>query len=112
MFDSLKQIGKPKICELFENIEGYEDLKQDIIVPAIDSERSVSILLSGPPATAKTMFLEEIREAFPEVTTYVSGSTLSIKGLVKLLYELKKKIEFLLIDEVDKLNITDQSEER
>jgi holliday junction DNA helicase RuvB len=54
------------------------------------------------------MFLEEIKEAFPEVTTYVSGSTLSRKGLVKLLYELKKKIKFLLIDEVDKLNITDQ----
>jgi holliday junction DNA helicase RuvB len=108
MFDSLKQIGKPKICELFENIEGYEDLKEDIIVPAIEAERSVSILLSGPPATAKTMFLEEIREAFPDVTTYVSGSTLSRKGLVKLLYELKKKIKFLLIDEVDKLNITDQ----
>ena len=68
MFDSLKQIGKPKICELFENIEGYDDLKEDIIVPAIEAERSVSILLSGPPATAKTMFLEEIREAFPEVT--------------------------------------------
>jgi len=90
MFDSLKQIGKPKICELFENIEGYDDLKQDIIVPAIEAERSVSILLSGPPATAKTMFLEEIREVFPEVTTYVSGSTLSRKGLVKLLYELEK----------------------
>ena len=100
MFDSLKQIGKPKICDLFENIEEYEDLKQDIIIPAIEAERSVSILLSGPPATAYV--------SFPEVTAYVSGSTLSRKGLVKLLYELKKKIKFLLIDEVDKLNITDQ----
>jgi holliday junction DNA helicase RuvB len=108
MFDSLKQIDKPKICELFENIEGYDDLKQDIIIPAVESERSVSILLSGPPATAKTMFLEEIREAFPEVTIYVSGSPLSRKGFAKLLYELKKKIKFPLIDEIDKLNITDQ----
>lgn len=108
MFDGLKQIGKLRICELFENIEGYDDLKQDIIIPAVEVERSVSILLSGPPATAKTIFLEEIIEAFPEITIYVSGSTLSRKGLAKLLYELKKKIKFLLIEEIDKLNITDQ----
>jgi hypothetical protein len=42
--------------EDFDTISGYEDVK-DIILRALDCEDNINILLSGPPASSKTLFL-------------------------------------------------------
>ena len=44
-----------KIEELFDDIIGYNNVKR-LFSMALESDEQVSILLSGPPALAKTMF--------------------------------------------------------
>ena len=46
----------------FKNIEGYDDLK-DIVRRALDAEDNYNLLLVGPPASAKTLFLLGILES-------------------------------------------------
>ena len=45
----------------FENIQGLDDVK-DIIRRALDCEDNYNLLLVGPPASSKTLFLYEITE--------------------------------------------------
>jgi DNA polymerase III delta prime subunit len=44
-----------------DKIKGYEDIK-DIVRRALDSEENYNLLFSGPPASAKTLFLLGIIE--------------------------------------------------
>ena len=46
----------------FENIQGYDDIK-DLIRRALDSYENYNLLLCGPPASAKTLFLLGILES-------------------------------------------------
>jgi hypothetical protein len=46
-----------KIEGLFDDIIGYDNIKR-LFSMALNSDEQVSILLSGPPASAKTMFLD------------------------------------------------------
>jgi len=41
----------------FGNIAGYEDIK-DLVRHALDSDENYNLLLCGPPANAKTTYLE------------------------------------------------------
>ena len=41
----------------FQNIEGYSDIK-DIVARALESEENFNLLLCGPPASSKTLFLK------------------------------------------------------
>ena len=40
----------------FGNIEGYDDIK-DLVRRALDADENYNLLLCGPPASAKTLFL-------------------------------------------------------
>ncbi len=51
-----KSSSKP--YELFDNIVGYNDVKK-LFNLSLSSERPVHILLVGPPASAKTLFMLE-----------------------------------------------------
>jgi len=97
---SFAEGGKtPEIPEdLFDIIEGYERIKK-IFLKSIKSERVVHILLVGPPATAKTLFLMEIERLEGSVMTTASSSTKA--GIRDIL--LEKKPRFLLIDELEKI---------
>ena len=55
----------------FENIQGYDDIK-DLVRRAMDSHENYNLLLCGPPATAKTLFLLGILECRKGV--YFDGS--------------------------------------
>ena len=46
----------------FENIQGYDDLK-DTVRRALDAEDNYNLLFIGPPASAKTLFLLGILES-------------------------------------------------
>ena len=48
----------PKSGELFSTIVGYNDVKK-IFALSITSQKPVHILLVGPPASAKTLFMLE-----------------------------------------------------
>jgi holliday junction DNA helicase RuvB len=108
MFEKYKAILGIKQTEIFDEIEGYEDLKQDIIMPALEAENAANVLFTGPPATAKTMFLDAIRETYKEQALYFSGTAASGKGLIEVLSK-KPGVKILCVDEIDKLNRKEQT---
>jgi MoxR-like ATPase len=65
-----------------------------------------SLLLIGPPGSAKTMFLTEIMRHY-KTSHFVVGSNTTKAGLLNQLFERRPK--FLLIDELEKMTITDQT---
>ena len=89
---------------LFQDIVGHENIKR-LFRMSLDSKAEVSILLSGPPASAKTMFLQslmKLKDAY-----FVDGGNSSKAGLLDYLFDNKPK--YLLIDEIDKMSSKDQS---
>lgn len=89
----------------FEEIVGHDDVKQ-VFAKAIISKRPVHILLVGSPGSAKTMFLTELLRHY-KTSYFVVGSNTSKAGLVNQLFERRPR--FLLIDELEKMSITDQT---
>jgi Holliday junction DNA helicase RuvB len=89
----------------FENIVGHSDIKL-IFNKAILSDRAIHILLVGSPGSAKTMFLTEIMRHYKS-SYFVVGINTTKAGLVNQLFERRPK--FLLIDELEKMSITDQT---
>ena len=55
----------------FDNIQGYDDIK-NIVRRTLSSEENYNLVLCGPPASAKTLFLLEILECRNGV--YFDGS--------------------------------------
>ncbi len=82
----------------FDMIVGYDDIK-DLIKRALESEKPVHLLLVGPPATAKSLFLEAIYNS-QKSAEFTVGPETSNAGLEKLVLEKNPKI--LLIDELEK----------
>jgi Holliday junction resolvasome RuvABC ATP-dependent DNA helicase subunit len=89
----------------FEEIVGHQDIKQ-IFAMAILSKRPVHLLLIGSPGSAKTMFLTEVMLHY-KASYFVVGSNTTKAGLVNQLFERRPK--FLLIDELEKMSVTDQT---
>jgi Holliday junction DNA helicase RuvB len=89
----------------FEEIIGHDNIKQ-IFGKAIGSKKPVHLLLTGSPGSAKTMFLTEIMRHH-ETSYFVVGSNTTKAGLVNQLFERRPK--FLLIDELEKMSMTDQT---
>lgn len=97
---------KPVEERFFSSIVGYSDLKR-ILMKAIVSKEPVHILVTGPPATSKTVFLLEMRRELDN-SHFVDGTATSGKGMIDFLFD-NPKTEYLLIDEVDKINKKDQT---
>ena len=90
--------------DLFDFILGHEDVK-DLFRRSIDSEKPVHVLLVGPPATAKSMFLGELAR-LPFSRFALGGSTRK-GGLEDYLLEFRPR--YLIIDEIDKMDLRDMS---
>ena len=109
---NIKQIlgleTKRETKKLFQNIIGHENIKR-LFAMSIDSERPVSIVLHGPPGTAKTMIVRSVKEMFPNVTEYVIGSDTTKAGLADLLFSKKNSIKYLVIDEAEYLPKKEQA---
>jgi hypothetical protein len=82
----------------FANIEGYEDVK-NVIVRALDADENYNLLLCGPPASSKTMFLLGIQEQEPDAIYFDSSNTTN--RILDVLQE--KRPHIILLDELDKL---------
>jgi len=85
---------------LFSNIIGYDNYKE-LISKAVYSDKPIHILLLGPPATAKTLFLLELTK-IPNsfyLTPYITYS-----GLFDI---LNLNPSLILIDQLDNLKYTD-----
>jgi holliday junction DNA helicase RuvB len=89
----------------FQEIVGHDDIKQ-IFQKAMLSKKPVHVLLVGSPGSAKTMFLTEtMRHEKP--SCFIVGSNTTKAGLVNQLFERRPK--FLLIDELEKMSVADQT---
>ncbi len=92
-------IPASEIIESMTLIVGFEDIKETIAY-AIEAHKRIHFLLEGPPACAKSLVLDAIRNTVPDA--YMAfGSRTSGRGLSDALFE--KKPSILLMDEADKM---------
>jgi len=90
--------------DMFEDIIGHDGIKE-ILTAVLLAEKPVHVLLAGPPALAKSLFLWDIERACGEKAIWLVGSATSKAGLWDLVAEREPRI--LLIDELDKMNAAD-----
>jgi MoxR-like ATPase len=72
---------------------------------SLDSKEPVSILLSGPPASAKTMFLEALMKL--NCSYFIDGGNTTKTGIIDYIFDNKPK--YLIIDDIDRMSAKDQS---
>jgi len=89
---------------LFGDIIGHDDVKE-LLKACLLAEKPVHVLLAGPPALAKSLFLWDIERAAGERAIWLVGSATSKAGLWDIVSEREPQI--LLIDELDKMNTAD-----
>jgi holliday junction DNA helicase RuvB len=89
---------------LFDDICGLEDVK-DLFVMAIHAERPVHLLLCGPPASAKSLFMRSLTRL--ERSYYAVGSSSTKSGIFDYLFENRPR--YFIIDELEKMNKKDQT---
>ena len=86
--ETLSQNNKPIIIRnkhgLFDDIVGYEDVKE-LFKMAIKAERPVHLLLCGPPASAKSLFMRSLTKL--ERSYYAVGSSSTKSGIFDYLFE-------------------------
>ena len=112
MFNKLRKIlikdgiKTPEYQQIFNNVIGYDDIKL-LLYKMITSKYTNSVLLTGPPASSKTIFILELLDHFKNKAYFVDGTTASGIGIVDYLFD-HTDLKFLLIDEIDKLSKRDQ----
>jgi DNA polymerase III delta prime subunit len=95
-------IGKKH--DLFDDIVGFEDVKY-LFKMAIQAERPVHLLLCGPPASAKSLFMRSLTRL--ERSYYAIGNSSTKSGIFDYLFE--QGPHFFILDELDKMNKSDQT---
>jgi MoxR-like ATPase len=89
----------------FSSIYGYEDIKK-LLMRCIFAKESTHVLLIGPPGSCKTIFLLEMAKG-KDKTYFMDATSASGPGMIDYLFE--NNIQYLLLDEIDKLQRKDQS---
>jgi len=89
---------------LFEDIIGHDDVKE-LLTACLLADKPVHVLLAGPPALDKSLFLWDIEQAAGERAIWLVGSATSKAGLWDVVAERQPQI--ILIDELDKMNAVD-----
>jgi hypothetical protein len=88
------KITESKKGPLFKDIIGYNDIKR-LFRMGLDSDDQSHTLLSGPPASAKTMFLESLRKL---KSSYFSSCPCSVNTTaLPTSVELELELELELI---------------
>jgi Holliday junction DNA helicase RuvB len=90
--------------QLFDNIVGYNDVKK-LFSLSLSSERPVHILLVGPPASAKTLFMLECMKL--ERSYFTLGSQSTKSGMIDYLFE--KRPRYMIVDEIEHMPMRDQT---
>jgi MoxR-like ATPase len=107
-FDRVSACHEQKLTpeeKFFSNVVGYSDIKK-LLLKSVVSKEPVSILLTGPPSSSKTLFLLEMLEGLDD-TYFIDAVGASGAGMVDHLFNNSTK--YLLIDEIDKMKKNDQA---
>jgi Holliday junction DNA helicase RuvB len=89
---------------LFENVIGYDDIKK-IFKMSLNSDKPVHILLVGPPASAKTLFMLELLNL--ERCYFTLGSHSTKAGMIDYLFDYRPR--YLIVDEIEHMPYKDQT---
>lgn len=93
--------------KIFEDVIGHDDIKR-VFRMALESNEPIHILLIGPPASAKTLFLEALMHKVGDKQAYFTiGSSSTKAGVVNMLF--MKEPKYLMVDEIDKMSVSDQT---
>jgi Holliday junction DNA helicase RuvB len=108
-FEALREKAVPEEkaeipANLFDVIVGYDEVKE-LFWDAIKSDMPCHILLVGPPASAKSMFLLELSR-LPNSHFALGGQTSKV-GLADEIFDHSPK--YLVIDELDDMPVDEQS---
>jgi len=90
--------------DLFDAIVGHEKVKR-VLNLSLASPRPVHVLLVGPVATAKSLFLSELVRL--SNARFALGGTSSRAGIAE--YLLVEKPRYLILDEIDKMDMKELS---
>jgi hypothetical protein len=94
---------------IFSEIVGYADIKK-LLLRCIRSsyydEEPMHVILDGPPASAKSMFLIQMQRKLEDVY-FVDCTNASGPGMIEYLF--KNDVKYLLLDEVEKMSKADQN---
>ena len=90
--------------KLFEEIWGFSDIKL-LFRRAITSEKQIHILLVGPPASAKSLFVQNLMKL--EDSFFTLGSQSTKAGMIEALFERRPR--FLVVDEIGEMSEKDQT---
>ena len=92
MFNRLRKICAhdgikiPKYQQIFNDVIGYDDIKL-LLYKMITSKYTNSVLLTGTPASSKTVFILELLDHFKGKAYFVDGSTASGMGIIDYLFD-------------------------
>lgn len=90
---------------VFQDIEGYNDIKK-LMMRCIVSSESTHVILDGPPASGKTIFLLSMQKELDNAC-FVDCTNATGPGMVD--YLLSHDVRYLLLDEVEKMSKRDQN---
>ena len=99
-----KQRDNPEEA-IFQDIEGYNDIKK-LMMRCIVSSESTHVILDGPPASGKTIFLLSMEKELDNAY-FVDCTNATGPGMVD--YLLSHDVRYLLLDEVEKMSKKDQN---
>ncbi len=102
MIDGNMFPNKSRLKMLFSRSVRREDW---LFGMTLESSHNCSILLTGPPASAKTLFLQSLMKL--KDSRFIDCSNATKSGVVDYLFEQRPK--YLLLDELDKLSRKDQT---
>src|SRR6266487_3109047 len=84
--------------KIFEDVVGYDDIKK-VFSMALKSDEPIHVLLVGPPASAKTLFLEAMMHKLGDKQAYfATGSSSTKAGVINMLF--MKEPKNLMVDEI------------
>jgi holliday junction DNA helicase RuvB len=96
--------GVRQVNRLFDPVIGFEDLKE-IFQLSLHADKPVHILLVGPPASAKSLFMSCLTKL--ERSYYAVGSSSTKSGIFDYLFEHRPR--YFIIDEIEKMSKRDQA---
>jgi DNA replicative helicase MCM subunit Mcm2 (Cdc46/Mcm family) len=96
--------GVRQVNRLFDPVIGFDDIKE-ILQLSINADKPVHILLVGPPASAKSLFMSCLTKL--ERSYYAVGSSSTKSGIFDYLFEHRPR--YFIIDEIEKMSKRDQA---
>ena len=117
MFDFIKKLKtayeipeplsiREHALKVFSKIEGLDDIKE-MLLRALESPERAHTLLTGAPASAKSMFMLEIEKFMRSKVYFAEGAATTKAGIQRFIAENPHK-EVIIIDEIDKMSMKDQ----